>query len=67
MTKSPWWHAAARADLHPWILQVVSLGLSHLVVEMAVLLPDPAKKAQLLAAHEAASSSATASRCDLAS
>lgn len=35
---------------------VETLGLAHLVPEMASLLPEPSKRAALLSAHEAAAS-----------
>lgn len=49
------------ADASAYHKRVESLGLSHLVSEMASLLPDPSKRAALLAAHEAASTSASRS------
>ena len=36
---------------------VESLGLSHLIPEMASLLPDPTKRAELLSVHESSTSS----------
>lgn len=41
------------ADANAYHKRVQSLGLTHLVPEMASLLPDPSKRAALLAAHEA--------------
>ena len=47
------------ADARAYHKTVETLGLAHLVPEMASLLPDPSKRAALLGAHEAASTSSS--------